>query len=231
MKACAGIFLFLSFAFFYSCKDDEAVVITPTDYNYFPVTTGHWIVYDVDSTVHLDIDDNTNQTDTSIVYYSYQIKETIDSSFIDGEGDRAYRILREKRMNDTLPWAFLNYWTCKRNYNSAQKVEDNVRYVKLSFPVQSGNSWNGNAFNTIIGDDFRYEDVNVPMTVGTNHFDSTATVSQVEFISLINRIISKEVYAFSVGMVSKQKDSININGLGQVLNGIEFQQTVNSYGE
>src|SRR5688572_25463462 len=110
MKSVLLFFLAAS-ACFISCKDEDPLVIVPEDFNYFPIEYGQWIVYDVDSTVHLDIDDQTNQPDTSIAYYRYQVRETIDSSFIDGEGDVAHRVRRETRMNDTLPWSFLNIWT------------------------------------------------------------------------------------------------------------------------
>ena len=230
MKASA-ILLFVSMTIcFLSCKDEEAVLLTPDDYNYFPVEYGSWIVYDVDSIVHLDIDDQTNQPDTSVASYHYQVKETIDSSFLDGEGETAFRIIRETRMSDTLPWDFQSVWTCKRNANSAQKVEDNVRFVKLSFPVNTHSTWNGNAFNNLPGEEYSFEQVHQPLAVGPYFFDSTLTVNQLEFISLINRIIRKETYARKVGMVSKQRDSLNINGLGEVINGIEYTQTINNYG-
>jgi hypothetical protein len=230
MKTKKILFLFIVTICFVACKDEEAIRLVPDDYHYFPLEIGSWIVYDVDSTVHLDIDDQTNQPDTSIAYYHYQLKETIDSSFIDGQGDTASRILREIRMSDTLPWNFLNIWTCKRNANSAQRIEDNIRFVKLSFPISSGVSWNGNAFNTLPGEEYMFEEVHQRLAVGPYVFDSTVTVNQEEFISLINRIVRKEKYARMVGMVSRQRDSLNINGLGETINGVEFRQTVNSYG-
>ena len=224
------LLFFLASACFISCKDEDPLVIIPQDYNYFPLEYGQWIIYDMDSTVHLDIDDTTNQPDTSIAYYRYQVREIIDSSFIDGEGELAYRILRETRLNDTLPWSFLNIWTCKRNAHSAQRIEDNIRFVKLSFPISDNVSWNGNAFNNFPEEEYMFESIHQPYTAGSLTFDSTVTVLQEEFISLINRIIRREKYARHVGLVFRQRDSLNINGLGETLNGIEVLQTVNSYG-
>jgi len=223
---------FLAAAFFAlaSCKDEDALVVIPRDYNYFPLEYGSWIVYDIDSTVHLDIDDGTNQQDTSIVYYHYQVKETIDSSFTDGEGEISYRILRETRQNDTLSWDFLNIWSCKRTSTSAQRTEDNIRFVKLSFPISSGDSWNGNAYNNLLEDDYTFSAIHEPAVIGGYSFDSTVTVIQEEFISLINRSIRNEKYANGVGLVAIRRDSLNVNAFGGILNGVEFLQTVNSYG-
>lgn len=230
MRITGYIFLvFVGILLLSRCKDEPGEYILLTDYNYFPIDTGNWIIYDVDSVVHLDIDDNTNQTDTSILVFHYQVKETIDSGFTDGEGEEAFRIVREKRDSINAPWSFINLWTCKRTYNSAQRVEDNLRYVKLAFPIGANKTWNGNAYNNRDAEEYYYEDIHQPVTYGTLTFDSSVVVVQEEFISLINRLIKKECYAYDVGLVFKQIDSLNVNGLGQVLNGIEFKQTVFDY--
>ena len=228
MKRC--IFFLLAAFTLASCKDEDALLMTPVDYAYFPLEEGSWIVYDVDSVVHLDIDDQTNQPDTSIVTYRYQVKETIDSSFVDGEGETAFRIRREWRDHDTLPWDFQSIWTGKRNANSAQKVEDNIRFVKLSFPVTSHQTWNGNALNALPAEDYSFSNVHAPLSAGPFVFDSTVTVTQYELISLINRIVRKEQYALHVGLVWRQRDSLNVNSLGETVNGLELLQVINSYG-
>jgi hypothetical protein len=224
---CTAVGLSLLFA---GCKDESRVPEPLEDYQYFPLQPGDWIAYDVDSVVHYPDDDSTPLPDTSIAGYHYQVKEIIDSAFVDGEGDIAYKIVRQVRATDTLPWSFESIWSCKRTFNSAQRVEDNIRYVKLAFPVTTQRTWNGNAYNELPGEDYFFEEIHQAQSVGSLFFDSTVTVNQYEFLSAINRIIKKEKYARGVGLVYRQRDSLNINGLGQVINGIEFTQTVTSYG-
>lgn len=223
-----GCLLIILFAT--GCTKDESSNASLNDYNYFPLEQGSWIVYDVDSIVHLEDDDNTNQTDTSLRFYRYQVKETMDSTFTDGEGDITFRIRREIRDTVSSDWSFMNVWTCKRIYNSAQRVEDNLRFVKLAFPVDDRRPWNGNAYNILPVEEYMYSDIHAPLSAGGFTFDSSVTVIQTEFISQINRIIKKEKYSMHIGMVMKQRDSLNVDGLiGQVLNGIEYRMTVNDY--
>jgi hypothetical protein len=108
-------------------------------------------------------------------------------------------------------------------------VEDNIRFIRLAFPVSYSKTWNGNAYNTLPYEEYYYSEISEPTTLGAFSFDSTLLVTQTEFISLINRIIKKERYAFEVGLIFKQNDSLNVNPLGQVLNGIEFRQTLYDY--
>ncbi|MCX6291883.1 MAG: hypothetical protein NT126_08975 [Bacteroidetes bacterium] len=216
---------------FFSCKKDHVESpVASGYYGYFPLEQDSWVVYDVDSVVHLTDDDLTNRPDTSIAVYHFQIKEIIDSGFMDGEGNQAFRISRYKRMNDTLPWDFQVEWTAKLTATSAQRVEDNIRYVKLSFPMNKKTSWNGNAYNNYVREDYSYDDIHVPSTINTLYFDSTVTVLQLLDDNLIHRIYKAEKYANHVGLVYKQKDSLNINSIGQVTNGVEFKESILSFG-
>ena len=148
----------------------------------------------------------------------------------DGQGNEAFRISRYKRLSDTLPWYFLEVWVAMRTSASAQRVEDNVRFIKLAFPINSHATWNGNAYNDLSEEDYSYSDFHISSTIGNIHFDSTVTVLQLYDDNLIHRIFKQEKYANHIGMVYKQKDSLNINGIGLVTNGIEFKETIQSYG-
>ena len=222
--------LTLSTLVFFSCKKDTAVnSLTSSNYSYFPLEEGSWIIYNVDSVVHLSNDDGTNQPDTSIASYHFQIKEVVDFDFIDGQGNKAYRVSRYKRQNDTLPWDFLVVWISLRTSGSAQRVEENVRYIKLSFPINQKSMWNGNAYNDQLQEDYSYSEIHIPSTFGNNRFDSTVTVLQLDDDNLIHRVFKQEKYANHVGLVYKEKDSLNINSIGQVTNGFEFRETIQSY--
>jgi hypothetical protein len=225
---CALIILVFIFN---SCKRETVNPADYTNYSYFPLTIGSWIIYDVDSVIHLTNDDATNQPDTSIARSHFQLKEVIESDFIDGEGNTAFHVFRYKRLNDAFSWNFESVWVAKRTFNSAQRVEDNIRYVKLLFPLNPGTpSWNGNAYNDFPREDYSYTDVHVPSTVGSLNFDSVVTVLQFKDDNLIHRVFKQEKYANHVGLVYKQNDSLNINTIGQVTNGIEFKETIQSHG-
>ena len=79
------IFVVIIFFFagtFFSCK--KSSVSPPViDESYFPLETGKYIVYDVDSVVYSNF---SNSTDS----FSFQIMEYIDSSYIDASHETAY---------------------------------------------------------------------------------------------------------------------------------------------
>ena len=155
------------------------------------------------------------------------------SGFFDAEGEWAYRISRYRRLSDTLPWDFMNLWTAKITNTSAQRVEDNIRFVKLSFPINERKTWNGNAFNYYIEEDYSYADIHQPFSLGGFSFDSTVNVIQNDFTSNVNRILKNEIYANHVGMVYKRQDSLNTvhlpNGTVLILNGMEYQLHLSNY--
>lgn len=216
---------------FYSCKKETAEsTAAGVYYSYFPLQTGNWVIYDVDSIAHLTNDDATGQPDTSIATYHFKIKEIIDSDFIDGEGDQAFRISRYRQMNDTLPWDFEAVWVAVLKANSAQRVEENNRYIKLAFPMDLNTSWNGNAYNNFLEEDYSYTEIHVPRVIGGYNFDSTVSVLQVDENNFLNRIYKEEKYANHVGLVYKLKDSLNYNGIQQVTNGFEYTETIESFG-
>jgi hypothetical protein len=217
----------------YSCKDDEVVTIDQShDYSYFPLEQGFWVEYNADSIVHLT-DDDANDVDTSITRYHFQIREEIDSSFMDGENQKAYCIKRYRRDSDTLPWEFMNVWTAKITPYSAQRVEDNIRYIRLHFPITADATWKGNAYNFYSSDeDYVYENLYEPGQYNNLTFDSTISVLQYDFLSHINRIYKKEIYGPRVGMLFKQIDSVSTTNTSNgtiILSGIEYQLNIVGY--
>lgn len=225
-------FSFAVIAVIVSCSK-EILVATKfeADRSYFPLEKGYWIEYSADSIFHSNIDD-VYLIDTSIKVYNFQVREVVDTPFIDAVGDTAFVIQRFRRGNDTLPWTFMSLWTAKKNSASAERVEENIRLVKLDFPFSFYKKWNGNAYNTLGEEDYSYDDLYAPKMYNSLTFDSSITVVQNDFISSINRIEKREIYAPRVGMIFKQLDSLNTvntpNGV-LILNGIEYNLRVMDY--
>lgn len=217
---------------FYSCKDDEYIEPLPSaGERFFPLYEGFWVEYETDSIIHLD-DDDASQIDTSIISYHYYIREEIDSSFIDSENERAYVVLRYKRFSDTLSWELSDVWTAKVDLFAAERVEDNIRFIRLKFPVSSSTFWNGNAFNFFPVEEYSYDELYRQRIFNSLQFDSTITVVQNDFVSNVNRITKKEIYGTQAGLLYKQLDSVRTLNTGQgtiILNGLEFRQEITDY--
>jgi hypothetical protein len=231
---CVGLFacLLCPALFLSSCGDDEVVEPRPQDdFRYFPLATGYWTEYSVDSIVHLPADD-ADEIDTAITSYHFFVREEVDSSYIDSENKKNFVIVRYKRDNDTLPWELINVWTAKIDAYSAQRVEDNIRFVRLKFPITPTTYWNGNAYNYYPVEEYGYSRLFQAAQYGTLTFDSTVTVNQNNFVSNINRIRKNEVYAAGVGLLYKELDSVRTKNTAQgtiILNGFEFRQQITDY--
>ena len=219
---CFGIVVLCCIA---SCKEESLEPI-PYSYEYFPVEYGRYIIYDVDSVYHSD---NDNNNDDSVYSWHFQVKEKIDSSFIDGQGRVAQRILRYRRDNSSDPWNFLSVWTQTRTTNAAYRFEENIVFHKLSFPVNTGIYWDGNDSNTLSEEIYTYEDIHASRVINAMPFDSTLSVMQRNDDNFVEKIYGYEVYARDIGLIFKQRDNLRKQS-GLVVFGTEFKMTVHSYG-
>jgi hypothetical protein len=185
-----------------SCKKEKSQGVN-FEYNYFPNTVGKYVIYDVDSIY-------CSSFDYKIDTIRYQLKEIIQSIFLDNSGRPTQRIARYiKPYNDSAAWTLRNVWTANLATTDAERVENNVRYVKLIFPVVLNSSWNGNAFNTLGSANYNYTTVDQPKAIGTSYFDSVLTVSQINSATLISDSLYVEQYAKNVGLVYKEVIAVN----------------------
>ncbi len=175
--------------------------------DYFPVEQGHWVSYRLDSTVYDDFDN-------SVTTYSYTIKEEIGESFTDDEGNDAVRINRYTLDEGSGSWDLLNQWYLTIYDDKVEKVEENLRFIKMVFPVSSGRSWKGNAkidpsidgAASLEDWQYRYTDVGLSSDIEGQNFGPTLTVIQNDYgaDNLIQRIYAVEKYAKDVGLVYKE---------------------------
>jgi hypothetical protein len=183
----------------------------------------------VDSTVWDDFD-----VPSTVTNYQYQIKEVIESVFIDAEGREALRLERYKRIGETGPWMIKDVWTVNRTGTTAEKVEENERFIKLTFPVRIARIWDGNAGNSRDEWDYQYTEVDAARTIGGILFDSTLTIAQQDFNTWVTYDFFEEYYAKNVGMVYKkglhwEKGDANFSWDVDYKGGYEYSMTINSY--
>ena len=175
--------------------------------NYFPVNTGHELVYNVE---HITKSSFTGLWDSA----QYQIREIIAGTYLDNEGRQTQRIERYIK-NDTTPnWTIYKVWAANLLNSTGQRVEDNIRYIKLYFPQYLDKTWDGNVQNNLGGRYYRYLNLHVPLTLGSLYFDSTCTVLQYEEGTLIDSSYYAEKYATNIGMIYRENKDINYNYCG-----------------
>lgn len=213
----------------FSCSKEKEKIIPDIGHDYAAMEVGKYVTYDVDSFFY---DDFTSTIDTSY----YQIKEVVDSKFEDLEGDEAFKIIRYRKETDSTNWVLLDVWNSKLTQTNFQKSEENVRFVKLIFPVRNSVSWDGNSMNSDAEMQYEFTVIDQPETIGIHSLPTVLTVLQLEDVNLIEEYFLQEKYAKGIGMVYKK--SVNISkkvfnsgtGLWERSLGTEITMTLSSYG-
>jgi len=215
------LILFLS-----ACKKETADKVD-FGYEYFPLEIGSWVSYNVREIAH-DIDLSPAH-DT----LDYQLKEIIESVFTDDEGRESYRIERYQRANENNPWVIKDVWTSIRTNRRAEKSEENLRIIKMVFPLKKGESWDGNVYNIQNKDDYEVLEVDEQLVFNGFNFDKTLTIDHGEFFSLVNLDKAYEVYAEGVGLISKTFIDLRINNFDvtDIERGVEYYQNIIDYGK
>jgi hypothetical protein len=210
-KSVFYFLLVLAGIYFYSCEEttDETTLESP--FEYYPFQTGKFIVYEVDSINYHE----TIPNDTS----TWQVKELLIDTFYDLEQRLNYRIERYRRLDVTADWELTNVWNVLATNGQIQKVENNLRFIKLATPVWFETTWDGNVYLGGLEDipvaeecneltfyedwQYSYANINAPYSVNGLNFDNTITVIQEGDSNLIWYDYAEEIYALGVGLIQK----------------------------
>ena len=213
------------------CKKTINYTSTPsysgslTDF-FIPLQVGKYAIYRLDSLNFYYY----GQLDTVT---SYLAKDSVENSFTDGAGNQAWLVTRY--LSDTLNdngWTPGETYTVTPSVQNIQMDEDNLRFVKLAWPISQGFSWPGNTYLPYapyqdyfqFSDDshlslgnwtYTYQTVDQSYTAGALTFDSTLTVLQADDsinvpITNANAFASRtywsEIYAKNVGLVYRHTE-------------------------
>jgi hypothetical protein len=208
--------LVLCFLLVVSCKksDNQA---SNMYYSYFPVEVNSWVEYEGRRIIHVE----ALGSDTNYFY----LKEVVAEEFIDNSGRTTFRIERFEKDSFHHSYEIKDVWYSNIATTTAEKVEENVRFTKLIFPVSNSKSWDGNANNSIGKWTYEYDSIHMSRSYNNLDFDSTVRVNQIDNINPFQRQVAFEVYANYVGLVRKSYINID-NG-----DGSELELTVIDYGK
>lgn len=224
--------LFATLVVICSCKKDTAPA-PDLGQTYYPVKPGSWVIYDVDS-VYYNL--FTDQVET----YSFQVMVVTDSLLSDNSGRAMMRKKRYYRENANGEWQITRIWSAVRTGERVESNEENIKYVRLIFPVRKGKTWNGNAMNSLDPEEYKFGDVHVPASVNGLSFDSTATVIQKADSNLIEKKYMTEMYAKNVGLVYKHFEDVAVQDTAidfsrpfeeRVNTGVKYIYRINSYSK
>ncbi|WP_276496078.1 hypothetical protein [Pontibacter litorisediminis] len=173
-------------------------------YDYYPLEVGDWRIYNVTDIRYMsDVGDTTR----------FQLRERVDTTFVDQTGQLNYKIIRSIRANENMNWVDDSVMTVVKTDAMVMLTKNNTKYVKLVFPVKEGNQWTGDAYNnnrapgyalhTLHGKElYTYSAVGAPYSVNGQIFSNTVEVIQGDYTSYdVTLDERKEVYAEGVGMI------------------------------
>lgn len=198
-----------------SCKKADDMPPQPkVEDEYFPLEIGKWVIYNVDSTVW---------DDTFCVkkFYHHQMMHFVADTFTDDKGRMSYRIETRIRFKPEDPWQYHDVIYATNTGVNLEVAYDQLRFIKLIFPIKEGDVWKGNnlittedpEFAYLADWDYQYHNVGNEFNTDYKVFDNTVTVTHIdEAISdpevfpftYASRTKSEEVYASGVGMIYRE---------------------------
>lgn len=231
------IYIFSICIFFSACSESEIQLDTDRlGMHYFPLEVGDYRVYDVVETQY---------TVLGVTSETYELKEAVADSGLNAANNLQYIIHRSTRLDDTEQWHLDSVWTARRNTSYAVLVENNVPLIKLSFPIVHDSTWNGNALNSQIFDEYRFDTTINDTTIADNEYQNLVQVIQNDrFEDILGLTEKYETYAPNIGLLIKEStvlrycteedsngNNVLCDNIAQIESGREITMTLKEYGK
>lgn len=169
--------------------------------DFFPMETGLYWEYEVDLTTYNLLDSVSSH---------FFLREVVADSFGDLSGGISYKLERFVRETEEDEWERDSVWTARLNTYQAVRVENNVPYVKLSFPLREGKSWNGNVLNSRQEESYQARNLGAEIEAGDSLYSNTVTILQREVPdTIVFYDVRREYFARNTGLIKKEYIQLN----------------------
>lgn len=138
--------------------------------------------------------------------YHFFLKDITESEFTYTGYRKMKRIERFKSL-DLSKWEIQKVWTAHKNNYQVEEQMDNIREVKLTFPIDRNAIWDGNAVNSFEPENYQYKQDKIDTIINEVSLNQTQKVDHF-FRSdplQINTKISFEYYAPNIELVNKHE--------------------------
>jgi len=218
LKSSTVLILLVSVLFvsIISCKKTTETIDQGALSDYYPLIPGKFIKYEVDSLVYVNFGKDS-------VRRKNQVMVVVDSQITDNTGRAVYRVFRYQRKDRTESWEPQTTLLVANTKNVIEYTEDNLKYIKLLFPVQDFNTWKGNVYlDSVISQnynyqylldwDYYYSDLGETAQFGNETVRDIVTVNQRNEVlgypespnDISTITLAYEKYAKGIGMVYKK---------------------------
>ena len=205
------IFGLLCCVVFHSCSNESISASEGQEENLYPLEIGKYWIYEVDSVLY-SLDGMSVDTSNSF------IREEMTEILVNDFQDSSYVITRSFGTTETGPWAVTDIWTASIDNGLLTKTEENLKFLKLSYPLTLNKTWNGNQFfdenievnlgaETLMpyrNWESKVLEIDATTTVGDMTFDQVTRVELVSDSSFIELRYGQEWYAEDIGMIKKE---------------------------
>lgn len=190
--------------------------------DYFPIDTGNYIIYQVDSSVYLPTSD-------SIIHYSYKVKNEYIDFFEDANGQKSLRCYRYVLTEDDSVWQFnYAYYITQNNQFSTENILD-IKKIKLVYPISYNTNWDCNIFNTSSSYNCIYDDINFNKNVLDQDYNSVISIEIENLVSIINEDVEYEYYARGIGLIEKESTHLYSGGTSGITSGYKLNYYITEY--
>src|SRR5688572_4776748 len=192
--------LFSVAALSYGCSKDYEPDPKEMGYDYYPLNIGDFRVYNVHEVRYQDEDSTVTD---------YQLRERLDTTYTNQAGELTYKLIRSKRADSSATWSDDSVIVLNRSVSDLRSTANNIKKVKMIFPVRNFKNWNPNAFNTLDSADSFYNDRGAAFTVNGKQYDNTVRVVEANISNILRLENRYDIYAENVGLIYKKEHVIN----------------------
>ncbi|MCU0448592.1 MAG: hypothetical protein MUC97_01950 [Bernardetiaceae bacterium] len=215
-----------------ACTSSQIEPLEGLDFgrDYFPLARGRYVAYNVRETSY--------QLNRPPQITTYQVKEVLTETFTGAAGEQLWRLVRYRRANGRQNWQVVGNSALRADERFGIRLDDNQPYVRLNFPLQRGQTWDGNLFNNRGRELYQLTDLNRAYRFDGRSYTETATVLQSNDSSLVDKDKRLEVYARNIGLIYRLQDQVaycqdrtqNCFGRAVIESGTVVEQSIYEHG-
>ncbi|WP_439585426.1 hypothetical protein [Dyadobacter bucti] len=213
----------------FSCGDSNIETQNPSDY--FPLQVGRFVIYDV------KVETYSAGKDTPTLSSWQEKDQVIDEELSDSDFQQ-FTIGRFRRDGNADFWQKTTEYRVRKFREKILTIMDGQTFFSILYPINSASEWNGNTYNNLDKELYRYSDIGVPQTIAGQSFNQTMLVIERQDSSAINKYVGIKQYALGVGLILDDQISLEYcqseeclaNDLKKIESGSHITRTVKQYG-
>lgn len=203
--AIAGLLL----AMVQGCSDQESVpperIIPEAHRDYIRLKAGMQLTYRLDSIIY---DDFAETIDTT----TYMVVDEVLEKLADSNGSRRFQLKRTVKPYQESRVLSSELYSARITPDEYQVFRNNVRKLKLSFPLEEKKRWDGNAYSSRDSQIYRVSTIHEAATVSGRRYDSTLMVIEEQDENLIELNAARTRYAKHVGQIFREQINLSYRG-------------------